>query len=113
MTPEERSQAATGNASLIAVEDCATGERLGHVLNMLRSGFLMISTRPIAEDSRHRLRLLAGGDAAKQMIEVTAEAVWCEGSDFSADHGVGFSIVEVHSGNPAQLVPKGLGGAAP
>ncbi len=79
------------------------GQPLGHLADISKGGFKVISSDPLAVASVLNLILeLPSADDIRQ-IELTAECRWCQPSPESEDYGAGFQIKNISDQNQVAL----------
>jgi hypothetical protein len=86
----------------VEVQDAATSEPLGRLLNLSRTGFMLLSPVHVTPGRELRLALRLPGE---QPVELHATCMWCQRSSYSETFGAGFSL-QSPSPAAARLIAK-------
>lgn len=83
-------------SEVIRVIDRQTGTDLGQLVNISEEGFMLLGSRPIAEDSILQLSLVFdAGESGASPILIGVESLWCHSSSDQTQYWSGFYIIDI------------------
>lgn len=86
------------------VYDTVSGERVGKLFNLAQDGFLLLTDRQLEAGQRMALTIeLPNALSGHHSIELTAECLWCQPSDFSEEFSADFEIKTLSEQNLVAL----------
>jgi hypothetical protein len=94
---EKRSNPRKNTDGLIKALDLNTDELLGTLVNISKSGFLLVGSHPIEPKRVYQLRLeLEPPIAETEAIECGAESLWADSAPEGSSHWTGFQIIDIN-----------------
>jgi hypothetical protein len=101
--PERRVNPRRYLKSYLQVLDRNTENIVGHLVNINHNGAMMISERPISDDTSLRLRLvLPEKFEGNDTIDIRSRSVWCQQDRFNPElYASGFKIERIHQTDEA------------
>lgn len=104
MSQERRSAPRKPSDNPIEVTDCVSGDTIGRVGNLSRTGLMLICHRPLRDDALYQLRFhLAGDDGADAEVEAGVHTMWTEAASTHGYQWSGLRIISISGAAAASL----------
>lgn len=94
---EQRSASRKELSTIVEVFDAMTGDRVGHIGNISRSGMMIICQTEMGEDRLYQLQftLPSNETDGSREFNVGAQCLWCSEAESTGTYWSGFEVIDI------------------